>query len=50
MLVDELAELITLGTLHAPIHATCDVSEIKEAVARAASGQRSGKILIVSRP
>ncbi len=50
VLVDELAELITLGTLHAPIHATYDVSEIKEAVARAASGQRSGKILIVPRP
>jgi mitochondrial enoyl-[acyl-carrier protein] reductase / trans-2-enoyl-CoA reductase len=50
LLVDELAELITLGTLHAPIHATYDVSEIKEAVASAASGERSGKILIVPRP
>jgi mitochondrial enoyl-[acyl-carrier protein] reductase / trans-2-enoyl-CoA reductase len=46
-LVDELARLITRGTLHAPIHATYDVSEIKEAVASAASGERSGKILIV---
>jgi mitochondrial enoyl-[acyl-carrier protein] reductase / trans-2-enoyl-CoA reductase len=46
-LVDELARLITQGTLHAPIHATYDVSEIKEAVASAASGERSGKILIV---
>ncbi len=48
-LVDELARLITQGTLHAPIHATYDVSEIKEAVAYAASGERSGKILIVPR-
>ena len=49
-LVDELARLITQGTLYAPIHATYDVSEIKEAVASAASGERSGKILIVPRP
>ncbi|MBV8953865.1 MAG: zinc-dependent alcohol dehydrogenase family protein [Solirubrobacterales bacterium] len=48
-LVDDLARLITQGTLHAPIHATYDVSEIKEAVASAASGERSGKILIVPR-
>jgi NADPH:quinone reductase-like Zn-dependent oxidoreductase len=48
-LVDELARLITQGTLHAPIHATYDVSEIKEAVASAAGGERSGKILIVPR-
>ena len=48
-LVDELARLITQGTLHAPIHATYDVSEIKEAVTCAASGERSGKILIVPR-
>lgn len=43
VLVDELAELITQGTLHAPIHATYDVTQIKEAVASAASGERSGK-------
>jgi NADPH:quinone reductase-like Zn-dependent oxidoreductase len=48
-LVDEIARLITTGKLHAPIHATYDVSEIKEAVATAASGGRSGKILIVPR-
>lgn len=48
-LVDELARLITQGTLYAPIRATYDVSEIKEAVASAASGNRSGKILIVPR-
>ena len=35
--------------LHAPIHATYDVTEIKEAVAAAASGGRLGKILIVPR-
>jgi NADPH:quinone reductase-like Zn-dependent oxidoreductase len=49
VLVDELAGLIAQGTLHAPIHATYDVSEIKKAVASAASGERSGKILIVPR-
>jgi trans-2-enoyl-CoA reductase len=49
-LVDEIARLITTGKLHAPIHATYDISEIKEAVATAASGERSGKILIVPRP
>jgi len=48
-LIGELAGLITAGKLHAPIHATYDVSEIKEAVAAAASGGRSGKILIVPR-
>ena len=48
-LVDELAGLITAGKLHAPIHATYDVSEIREAVAVAASGGRSGKVLIVPR-
>jgi mitochondrial enoyl-[acyl-carrier protein] reductase / trans-2-enoyl-CoA reductase len=45
--VDEVAGLIATGKLHAPIHATYDVSEIKQAVAAAASGERSGKILIV---
>jgi trans-2-enoyl-CoA reductase len=48
-LVDELAGLITTGKLHAPIHATYDVSDIKEAVAAAASGGRSGKILVMPR-
>jgi trans-2-enoyl-CoA reductase len=43
----EIAGPITAGRLHAPIHATYDVSEIKDAVAVAASGGRSGKILIV---
>jgi trans-2-enoyl-CoA reductase len=49
-LVEEIAGLIAAGKLHAPIHATYDVSEIKEAVATAASGGRAGKILIVPRP
>jgi NADPH:quinone reductase-like Zn-dependent oxidoreductase len=49
VLVDELAGLIARKILHAPIHATYDVSEIKEAVATAASGERSGKVLIVPR-
>ena len=48
-LVDEVAGLIATGKLHAAIHATYDVSEIKEAVAAAASGERTGKILIVPR-
>jgi NADPH:quinone reductase-like Zn-dependent oxidoreductase len=48
-LVGELAAKIATGKLHAPIQATYDVSEIKDAVAAAASGERSGKILIVPR-
>jgi NADPH:quinone reductase-like Zn-dependent oxidoreductase len=48
-LVGEIAGLIATGKLHAPIQATYDVSEIKDAVATAASGGRSGKILIVPR-
>lgn len=45
--LEEVAGLIAAGTLHAPIHATYDVSEIKEAVAAAASSGRTGKVLIV---
>ena len=45
--VGEIAGLIATGKLYAPIHATYDVSEIKDAAAAAASGGRSGKILIV---
>jgi len=48
-LVGEIARLIAAGELHAPVHATYDVTEIKAAVAVAASGGRSGKILIVPR-
>ena len=48
-IVEEIAELIATGKLHAPIQATYDVSDVKDAVAAAASGGRSGKILIVPR-
>ena len=43
----ELAKLIATGKLTARVHATYDVSQIKEAVAAAATGERDGKILIV---
>jgi mitochondrial enoyl-[acyl-carrier protein] reductase / trans-2-enoyl-CoA reductase len=48
-LFSRIGELIATGELHAPIHATYDVSEIREAVATAARGGRSGKVLIVPR-
>jgi NADPH:quinone reductase-like Zn-dependent oxidoreductase len=48
-LMGELAQLIATGRLHTRVQATYDVSEIKQAVAAAASGERSGKILIVPR-
>ncbi len=48
-LIQEIARLVITGKLHAPIHPTYDVTEIKEAVTAAASGGRSGKILIVPR-
>jgi NADPH:quinone reductase-like Zn-dependent oxidoreductase len=48
-IVQETAGLITTGQLHAPIEATYDVRDVKDAVAAAASGERSGKILIVPR-
>ena len=48
-IVGEIAGLIATGKLHAPIEATYDVRDIKNAVAAAASGGRSGKILIVPR-
>jgi len=43
----EVAQLIATGKLHTQIQATFDVSEIKQAVAEAAKGERAGKILIV---
>ena len=47
----EVAKLIAGGKLKTRIQATYDVSQIKEAVAAAAAGERDGKILIVpSRP
>ena len=45
----EVAQLIATGKLHTQIQATFDVSEIKQAVAEAAKGEREGKILIVPR-
>jgi NADPH:quinone reductase-like Zn-dependent oxidoreductase len=45
-LLGELAGLIAAGKLSAPIQATYDVSQIKEAVAAASAGAREGKILI----
>lgn len=48
-IVGEIAGLIATGKLHAPIDATYDVRDVKDAVAAAASGGRSGKILIVPR-
>lgn len=48
-IVGEIAGLIATGKLHAPIEASYDISEIKDAVAAAASGGRSGKVLIVPR-
>ena len=43
----EIAKLIATGKLKTRVHATYDVSQIKEAVAAAAMGERDGKILIV---
>lgn len=48
-IVGEIAGLIATGKLHAPIEASYDISEIKDAVAAAASGGRSGEVLIVPR-
>jgi NADPH:quinone reductase-like Zn-dependent oxidoreductase len=43
----EIAPLIATGRLKTRVHATYDISEIKQAVAAAAAGERDGKILIV---
>ncbi|WP_137886660.1 zinc-dependent alcohol dehydrogenase family protein [Pseudomonas sp. 2FE] len=43
----ELTQLIASGQLKTRVAATYDLSQIKEAVAAAASGERNGKILIV---
>ena len=48
-LIGELAGLIAQGKLHAPIQATYEVAQIKQAITAAASGERSGKVLIVSK-
>ena len=46
-LFGEIATLIATGALTARVHATYSLSQIKEAVTAAASGGRSGKILLV---
>ncbi|MNG03676.1 Zinc-binding dehydrogenase [compost metagenome] len=43
----ELTQLIAAGKLKARIAATYNVSQIKQAIAAAASGERGGKILLV---
>ena len=48
-LLAELAGLIAAGKLKAPIQATYDLMQIKQAVAAAAAGERQGKIMIVPR-
>lgn len=47
VLFGEIAKLIATGKLHAPVHATYDVSEIQAAVLAANTGERNGKILVV---
>jgi trans-2-enoyl-CoA reductase len=46
-LFGELTKLVAMGKLHARVQATYALTEIKAAVAAAASGERSGKILLV---
>ncbi len=46
VLYGDLAARIASGELHAQVHATYGLSQIKEAVAAAASGERNGKIVI----
>lgn len=46
-LFGELTGLIASGKLHARIAATYDLTQIREAVAAAAGGERDGKVLIV---
>ncbi|WP_426415002.1 zinc-dependent alcohol dehydrogenase family protein [Aestuariirhabdus sp. LZHN29] len=43
----EVAALIAAGKLHARVAATYGLSEIKQAVAAAAAGEREGKVLVV---
>lgn len=45
-LYGDLAKRIASGELHARVHATYDVDHIREAVAAAAEGARSGKIVV----
>lgn len=43
----EIAGLIASGELHARVHATYGIADIRKAVAEAARGARSGKIVLV---
>jgi trans-2-enoyl-CoA reductase len=43
----EIGKLVATGRLKTRIHATYDVTQIKQAVAAAAAGEREGKILVV---
>ena len=46
----EIARMFSTGKLKTRIHATFDIVNIKDAVAAAAAGERSGKILVVPKP
>jgi NADPH:quinone reductase-like Zn-dependent oxidoreductase len=46
-LFGELVALIASGHLHAQVQATYGIDAIKDAVAAAASGERSGKIMVL---
>lgn len=43
-----LTGLVASGKLSAPVHATFNVKDIKDAIAVAASGERNGKVVIVN--
>jgi mitochondrial enoyl-[acyl-carrier protein] reductase / trans-2-enoyl-CoA reductase len=45
-LYSDLAKRIANGELHARVHATYNIDQIKDAVAAAAAGERDGKIII----
>ena len=49
-LFGELAAQIASGRLHAQVQATYGIDAIKEAVAAASAGERSGKILLLPNP
>ncbi|MCB1626604.1 MAG: zinc-binding dehydrogenase, partial [Xanthomonadales bacterium] len=42
----ELAQAIESGDLHARVHATFGIDQIREALQLAAAGERDGKILL----
>jgi mitochondrial enoyl-[acyl-carrier protein] reductase / trans-2-enoyl-CoA reductase len=45
-LYGELTQLVASGALHARVHGTYPVEQIREAVAAASAGERDGKILV----